>query len=263
VLVFVRKTEKTGHMAQEVQMRTSRITRVIPALLVLLLVWGCVPAAKSYRAHPDFEARAQDIKAPVLVPPEVNIYELSTGGVRELRDDWSEQGQHNTASAVVAVFGEIPLPVKEANLPKKLRKELDDVQALYRAVSTSIHAHTYGQAGLFPDKVKNFEYSLGPIDSILNYYHSDALIIVYGVDEISTSGRKALRAAGLVLSTVLGDSVVPNAGVSAISVAVVDRSGTILWYNVGGSEGGNDLRDYESTESLVRSILADYPGISK
>ncbi len=129
-------------------------------------------------------------------------------------------------------------------------------------MSTSILSHTYGD-NPFPEKVKRFEYSIGPIDSLLKRWESDALVLIMGFDEISTSGRKTLTAAAMVLGALAGVVMLPGGGLTVVSMAVVDPSGNILWYNVRGSRGGHDLRDPESTRQLLKAIVSDLPGFKK
>jgi hypothetical protein len=45
-----------------------------------------------------------------------------------------------------------------------------------------------------------------------------------------------------------------------IDLAIADSSGTILYYSVNGTIKGNDLRDPESAQLMVRDLLA---GLSK
>jgi hypothetical protein len=111
--------------------------------------------------------------------------------------------------------------------------------------------------------MKNFDYSIGPIDKILQKHGTDALIFVYGFDEISTGGRKALQAAGIIAGALTGVVVLPRSGFTVINAAIVDPSGAVLWYNVKGSQGGYDLRNPESATNFIRSVLSDYPGIKK
>ena len=64
--------------------------RAVPLTLVLALglLAGC--AIAPYRAHPQFEERSRTIKTVALLPPDVKVYRLTAGGVRELMDEWSE-----------------------------------------------------------------------------------------------------------------------------------------------------------------------------
>ncbi len=230
---------------------------------LLLTVFGCATLpAHRYRAHPEFETRSTQIHAAGILSPDIKIYELTAGGVRELRDDWCKIGKETVGQAAGECFSERQVQVKIIPIEKESEEELEDILALYRAVSSSILSHTYGD-NPFPEKVKSFEYSIGPIDSFLKRWESDALVFIVGFDEISTSGRKALTAAAMVLGALAGVVMLPGGGLTVVSMAVVDPSGDILWYNVRGSHGGHDLRDPESTRQLLKAIASDLPGLKK
>lgn len=227
---------------------------------LLFTVFGCAP--KAYRAHPELEMRVKNIKTQGLIPPDIKIYELTAGGVQELRDDWCDSGKENVLTAFMEIFKGKPIEIKPLVIDKDIEEEMEEIQALYRAVSTSIQLHTYGPF-LFPEKQKNFDYSIGSVERILQRYGSDALIFVHGFDEISTGGRKALTATGVLIGAITGVAIMPKAGITALSVALVDKSGSILWYSIKSSQGGHDLREPDSTARLVESILSDFPTLKK
>ena len=228
---------------------------------LLLAGSGCA-SLSAYHVHPEFETRSKQIHKAGVLSPDIKIYELTAGGVREMRDDWCKTGKENVAQAAGDCFRERLVEVKIIPVDKETEEELEDILALYRAVSTSILSHTYGEHP-FPDKSKRFEYSVGPIDSLLKRWDSDALVVIIGSDEISSSGRKALTAAAMVISALNGVVMVPGGGLTVVSAGVVDPSGDILWYNVKGSHGGYDLRNPESTKKLLMSIFSDFPGLKK
>jgi len=239
-------------------------------LLCFCLLWlafGCA-SVTPYRAHPEFEMRTENIKTSGLLSPDIKIYEFTAGGVRELRDDWCTRGKENVQGALLECLREKPLVVKPVTVDKDLEQEMEEIYALYRAVSASINTHTYGEFK-FPEKTKNFDYSIGSVEKILQRSEADALIFVNGFDEISTAGRKALKVVGFIAGIAaaaagVGGAVpIPRSGITVISVALVDPSGNILWYNIKGSEGGYDLRKPESATELVREILSEYPGARK
>jgi len=79
----------------------------------------------------------------------------------------------------------------------------------------------------------------------------------------NTGGRKALTAAGIIVGSFTGVFIVPRAGISAVSIALVDSSGTILWYNLKASAGGKDLRDFDSCAGMVNNIIGEFPILNK
>jgi hypothetical protein len=208
---------------------------LIPLCLFLLFCFteGCVPA--DHRAHPQFESRVRKIKALTLVPPTVEVYELSPSGLPELRDDWSVLGKKNLEKALVEKFGEKQYSIYPPRGDSAVRKELAEIQALYAQVNKSVQFHSYGPQA-FPEKVTQFEYGIGYIQNLVDACGTDSLVFVTAFDQVS-----------------------PHTPKTYVSIAVADSSGDILWYCVKGSKGGYELIDPHSTALLVEEILSSFP----
>lgn len=232
-------------------------TALLFGLLWILTACG-TPA---YRVHPDLNTYTKKIKTVGLAPPDIKIYALTAGGVQELRDDWSREGRESVQKAVIRHFKGEKVSVAQVKIDQRTEKEMEEVLALFMAVSDSIIVHTYYPEYTFPEKKERFEYSVGPIDRILDPFGANALIVVQGQDEISSGGRKFLTAITSPLSMITG--IKPRSGITRMNMALVDRSGRILWYNIGGNEGGYDLRNGSSAERFVESILDGFPEVKK
>jgi hypothetical protein len=235
---------------------------------ILVLTTGCVATPdwyrkyqQPYRAHPDLARRTQGVKILGVLPPDIKIYELSAGGDTELRDDWSAAGREAVLHGLAEVFKDRGIALKSLAVDKDMQGPLEDVTALYRAVSYSIVEHTYRNPP-FQTKLENFDYSVGPVDDMLRKHQADAFLIVYGVDQISTAGRKVLRGVGLVLGSVTGQPVLSQ-GTTALNIALVDRSGAVLWYKIAGDDGGYDLREAKSARAFVQRLVADFPSVGR
>lgn len=229
-----------GHLEKRKREKMSdnrkRFLFAFACLCFLITVFGC--ASPAYRTHSEFEVRVTNIGIPILVLSDIRIYELSPGGVVELRDDWGVIGKHNLLSALLANLKDKHYVVKPLIPDKAINKEMEEIQALHKAVNRSIQLHTYGPQ-LFPEKLRNFDYSLGSIERILKKCEADSLIFVDALGYISTNKPEA-----------------------SVSVCVSDSSGTIVWYCVKGSLGEYDLRDLESATELVKDILSCFPEVT-
>ncbi len=234
---------------------TVKILMGFAAAALLVIFTGCMPAVK-WGVHPDLTERAKVVHAIGVAPASVKIYQLSAGGVKELMSEWSDAGRRNVMSAVCAEIARKSVAVKTVEAEKETAGELEDVFRLYEAIATSITWHTYPGEDLFPEKVKRFEYSVGPIDRILKKGKSDALLVVYAHDEISTGGRKALMA---LSSVPLIGGAAPRRGITAVSMGLFDRAGALLWYNDLGNAGDFDLRDARSTAVVINHVMATFP----
>jgi hypothetical protein len=236
--------------------------------VVLLLALGAVAgcATAPYRAHPEFEARARLIKTVALMPPDVKVYRLTAGGVRELMDEWSDKARANLIRSVAGRVGaEARFVLKEFGTDRSpaAEPELQDVRALFEAVVSSVFSHTYRPETTFETKAKRFDYSLGPLPTLAEASGADALLFVYAVDHISTGGRVALNVMTVLLGAAAGVVIIPAGGQTTMVTALVDaRTGDLLWFNARGSGGAHDLRDPASAESLAAEVFREFGEIA-
>ncbi len=193
----------------------------LPIICLLLLEAGCTLDA--YRMHPEFDARASSIQVSVLITPDVSMYELSSGGVVMLREDWSKVGRKNLQNAIIRDFKDKQCDVKLAKMDTQIAKEMAEVQALYKLVHKTMDQNTFGPHQNMAEG-DGFNFSLGSLESIL-----------HGYDQVFNGGRKAM-----------------------IDLAIADSSGTILYYAVKGTTKGKDLRDPAGTTALIRDLLSSF-----
>ena len=205
---------------------------VLSLIYGFLLVAGCT--LNAHRSHPEFDIRADSVKNPVLVTPDVNLYEISSGGVAELRDDWSRIGRNNLQIALMQNLKQRRCNLKLMETDAQTTAEIQKVKTLYKLVHRSMDQRMFGHHQKTAE-TNNFDYSLGSLETILQKVGADAMIFVTGYDQVFSDGRKAL-----------------------IDLAIADSSGTILYYSVKGTTQGKDLRDPVNTALLVRDLLAGF-----
>ena len=230
------------------------------AIMLLLILSGC--GSNTYRAHPDINEKIKYIRNPALIVPDVQVVSVSAGGVREVRDDWCAIGRDNITAALQSEFNQKKCRTKTYLNREDLQAEMEEVKALYRAVAKSITLHVFGPYG-FPDKQKNFNYSIGSLENILRAMDADALILVTGYDEFQSTQRKAIQAAASVVGALGGMIILPSSGISYVDIAFIDRGGTILWNGRYESQGNFDIRDPERVKSLLKNVLKDFPKLEK
>lgn len=226
-------------------------------LLAFLLAAGTVHGAEkeSFRSPPDFAQRMKNIKTIAVFRPDIKIFEISTGGVKELRQDWCDEGCTKVQTAFVNEFQLFGYDLKILDPAQDSSAELREIMFLYDDVVTSVLRHTYDGPHLFPTKQTNFDYTLGPIDNLLEPAGADALLLIRGLDEISSEGRKAMQTFGVLVGLAAGVVVTPRMGQTVVIVGLVDRSGDLLWFNIRGGSGVYNLRDAESVSKLVSQSL--------
>jgi hypothetical protein len=207
-------------------------------LSLVFLLAAC--ASTAYRVHPEFETRVNHIGHPVLMPPDVKVYETLPAGMVVLRDDWSAVGRQNLQRAIVNAFRGKNCSVKALSSDYErieIKEELEEVQSLYRVVNKTIRLQAYGSQ---PPSVKNsdFKYSIGSIDQLLAKLEADSAIFVCGLEQVSKTETKAV-----------------------VNLALVDASGTIIWYSVEGFRGLQNLTNFENALNLVNDLIISFPQV--
>ena len=233
-----------------------RVGWLLLAVLALATA-GCAPALQSNRA--ELDARAKQLRNIALLPPDTKICELSAGGVKEQRDDWCAAGRKNLEKAIIDNLNVKGVNVKLLKVSADLENEVDEVKTLYRTVMESVYSHAYYWQGqnpnFFPDRLKNFDYSVGSLEKLLKKPKADGLLLVEAQDEISSAGRKVLR----VVQAINPFGVAARSGTTIVKIALADRTGDILWDTYFIKSGSYDLRAFDSTRDFVKVLLEDFP----
>jgi hypothetical protein len=214
-----------------------------------------------------------------------------TRGFRVPRTEWTGRANENVRTGIEEILGQKRIQVKD--LPPadgEALDELKEIQALFRVVNSSIRLHTfkdqtiaeeleyfralYGGSEkelpkdlfipfIFPEKEKNFLYSLGPLKVLSREGRGSYYLIVNGCDEVSNEERRHLVMAGVLLRNMVKTPIeipgLPEAGHTSVGVAVIDDRGDILWYNAGGGVVFTVL-DANKAEQLMKSLLMKIPG---
>lgn len=267
-----------------------RLPMIGLGMLILVIMAGCAPSfrdivramAPTVRANPQLQQKLASIKTVAVMPPGVMVYQLAVGGTRVM-DEETAAARSTLATAIEQELGRDPgvvfthLPAPSVGLDASrdpvaasLTAQLADTQALFEAVNASILLHTYkprdGPDQTFPEKLKNFDYSLGPdVQQFAKLAHADALLFTSGVDYISSGGRKTLMVLVPLITGFLGggygNPVFLPTGPTIFSVTLVDATtGALLWYNVAGLQGCvHSLTDPQSVNDLTAQVLKDFP----
>jgi hypothetical protein len=231
--------------------------------LAALFLAGCetIPSARiHYTLKQDPSSRP--LQQVVLMPVEVDVYEMSAGGVKEEVPAWSNTAETNVRNALLIskAGGDqccATRPVDTSVLTPEQRQILEEHLALFDRVAANALWLTLPQNTAWHFKNDHFDYTLGNGLSFLKTeYDVDGGLIVLGEDVVSSAGRKITALVGAAFGV-----VVPM-GHSFLNVGLVDfASGDLLWMNHEIAAGNVDLRDSQSCLKLVDRLMEGYPGL--
>jgi hypothetical protein len=236
------KTGESGRLFLEDRRRSARVLLLSLLAAVLAATAGCA-SAPPYRTHPELPRRKSGIAAVGVLPPSITMFEEQARfGLNEAipHDEWSSAA----VDAVARAFAEemaadhvplVPIPAEDP--------EAKEFVAIYSAVEFSILRHAFEKntgeilpREPFPEQIRTLDYSLGPVAELMDRHHVDAVWIVRGFNLLPTTGATVKHGVDITLSilSALGGIVVPVIDLQKIQlrVALVDRTGSILYYGV-------------------------------
>ncbi|MDD5248512.1 MAG: hypothetical protein PHY45_05990 [Rhodocyclaceae bacterium] len=226
--------------------------RVSCGALALAFVISGAAHADSRNLAPGFTSLPKGVKL-VVMPPDVELFSVSAGGVPEPRADWTEAAQHNIHAAVNAKSAALGLVTQE--LADDDADDLAEVNALHGAVARSIALHHMGGGNLaLPTKGNKLDWSLGDaVAPIRARSGADYALFIWMRDSYATSERKvAMFALALFGVGITG-------GIQIGYASLVDlHTGRVVWFNR-LLRGTGDLRETEAANETVKSLLAQFP----
>ena len=225
------------------------VLRTIPGVFFLCAVLGllftstgCVTAPVTYKTTADATAKVPAAPRVSILPIDVEVEEISAGGVTEKRADWARTVSANLTQAIARESGYVAAP----SLDSAVKEELDDIQALVRRVSQNHLNFLFGPAELSTAS-KPLAYELGSIERLGKACNADALLFVFARDAYSSGGRKALVALGFAIPAP-----------ALATAALVEPNGRILWFNYYFAQNV-DLRESNGAATLISGLLAGLP----
>ncbi len=222
----------------------------IAAILVGCCAAGCTATSARTARMTAFEFTSPT-KRVVLVNRDVELGELTAGGVFEARADWTQAAQRVIEDGVRAHFAKSNAELVTAS---NVTPHIIQLANLHDRVGEAILLHLYGAGAKLPNKADALDWTLGPgTNEMRERYGADYALFVYVHDSYSTAGRRALQVAGALFG------VIESGGEQLGFASLVDlRTGNIVWFNVLDSASG-DLRATDSAESSINSLLRGIP----
>ena len=224
--------------------------KALAVIAALLLLSGCA-ATSNVQQIDQLESIGEDPRI-ILMPPDIRYYLVTTSGVPEANEEWTEAAKVNFSKALLDYADDIGADVKSINADNLTPDEIK-YETLHSAVGLTLMQHHFGYAPL-PSKAGNFDWSLGPdVNSIAANHEADYALFVYYRDYQASGGRVAFA----ILAAAAGVGV--SGGSEHGFASLVDlKTGDIVWFNVVNA-GVGELRDADSARATVNALFKDIP----
>lgn len=234
----------------------------LPRALLLFALLACAGTASATKRHGvATDANGQPVRisgSVVVIEPNIELSEVLAGGVEEPRKEWSEHARHLYPDEVhrhleaggVKVVPDYDVP---DTLPPETR--LGQILRLNEAVSLSILAYSSPGTQLATKPHDRLDWTLGPgVEELHKITGADYALFSYIRDSYTSSGRRALRIASLLL---LGGDIGGGQQVGVITLVDL-HTGRVVWFNYLARQHG-DLRDEAGARKTVQDMLVGLP----
>lgn len=223
-------------------------------VLASALAAGCAQTVTTARSEK--WQRAPATARVVLMAPDIELSELSAGGVLEPKAEWTQRALGHVLEALgaeIAARNARLAPYRAAvNDPAREHRD-NQLIKLHDQVGRAILIHHYGFLKL-PGKEGKFDWTLGAgAGSLGEDQEADYALFVFLRDSYASAGRKA----AMVGLAILGVGI--HGGAQWGFASLVDlKSGDLVWFNRLVDPQG-DLREPTPAREAVKKLLADLP----
>lgn len=227
------------------------LRRLACAGALALAVIGSAAQTPSRNLAPGFSALPADAKV-MVAPLDVELFELSAGGVMVPKADWTEAALRHMGSALQRKAAALGLAA-QAITPEIADQQAELLQ-LHGAVARAISMHHMGALKL-PTKEDRLDWSFGEVlQPLRDASGARYALFTWMRDSYASAERKAMMVGLALLGVGIGG------GFQVGYASLVDlQTGQVLWFNQVIS-GMGDLRDEKSATASVDSLLAGFPG---
>jgi hypothetical protein len=220
---------------------------------VLAVLAGC--ATPVHRQAQELRRDAGKTPTIVVMPLDVELSQLTAGGMQEPHAEWTEAAHKHMRAALAEVAKSHNVKLvefqTERGAPADRETSLELVR-LHRAVGGAVLLHQYVPQFALPSKDGKFDWSLGPsVAAISRAHEADYALFVFVRDSYATAGRVAV----IVIAALLGAGVPGGAQIGFASVVDL-KTGDIVWFNRLARPQG-DLRTPEAASETVRALVVD------
>ena len=224
--------------------------------LFLVLVAGCTTTAKIN----DISTLQSSSGGPprvLLMPMDIELYLLTTGGLLEPKVDWTEQANQHFMSALKSRSASMGFALVEYDTTAHTAtSDLEQLKKLHQAVGQTMMEQ---RVLPMPTKIEEFKWSLGNgASSLSDYYESNYALFVHVRDSYASAGRQALIVASAIASAFVPVPVATG-GTQVAYASLVDlETGDIVWFNNLVRTSG-DLREEDRAYQSIDTLLRNFP----
>jgi len=228
--------------------------RILVLIVAVAGLTGCQTLNYYKSAH---LGRVDDSRTVLIMPPDVELSELSAAGAPIPKAEWTDQAKTHMDKALQKILAE-----RRAHMVNYQRSAADDdpdspnVQLikLHNVVGNSAIVHHLFEQMKLPNKHGKFDWTLGDgTRRLAHQYGTDFALFTYVRDSYTSGGRALAITAAALLGVGL------QGGRQFGFATLVDlRSGEIVWFNL-LARGNGDLRQYAPAEETVRALLEKFP----
>jgi hypothetical protein len=228
--------------------------RALALALLLAAFAGC--ATPPQRQAEQLRRSADRPPVIILMPIDVELSQLTAGGLEEPQAEWTQAAQKHMRAALEDEARIRSVKLVDFSYERGTgedRETAADLVKLHRAVGGSVMLH--GEGGFLPLPTKQgrkFDWSLGPAASVVGKTHeADYAMFIFVRDSYATAGRQA----AIVVAALLGVGLPGGTQVGFASVVDL-KTGDIVWFNRLIRAQG-DLRTPEHAAETMRALVHD------
>ena len=226
----------------------------LPGWAVMAFLFALSPAAvaQSKNLAPGFEHLPKGGTI-VIMPTDIELFEISGGGVIEPKADWTQMASTHFRSALEAKRKK--LEMNSVFLSEKDADEVAEVNALHAAVARAIALHHFGPSNLaLPTKDGKLDWSLGDAIQVIRKKTGADYAFFSWVRDSYVSGA---RVAAMIALAMLGVGVPGGQQVGYASLVDL-KTGRVVWFNRLARVTG-DLREAASASESLDALLDNFP----
>ncbi len=220
----------------------------------VLALSACAPMEVQRQAQ-QLERKPGKEPAIVLMPVDVELSELTAGGIEEPQAEWTEAALRNLRAALEAEARGYKVKLvdyqPQRGTPEDQATSLQLVK-LHAAVGGAVLRHHYDAQQRLPSKGDKFDWSLGhEAAAIARSQGADYALFLYVRDSYASSGRVAV----IVVAALMGGYATGGAQVGFASLVDL-KSGDIVCFNRLARASG-DLRTPAAALETVKVLVSD------